>query len=754
MALTVLQGVVGKKIVKTTATTPSPPSPPSPVDIPEIVMNIFSFLDQHTLLNSAVYVCTLWFCIIRPPLQGHLRLRGLDPQVWKSFPRQLPHATALTVDLKLGPWEHLATGTGAKLWNKMALPMVCGSLRTCSYERLQELSMDMPLGSKSVPLELILTQCGRLMSLSLSCHQGTLQDHRNRFLLAQQPPTVESLRRNHHLEGPLALRLLFLNGVRLSPKAFSSYLPYLENLTDLSLVNIRDSLHPQALASAAMRSMATALLHNHQEGSVRGVQDALFWRLVSCRCPELKQISFSCHDKMTTGGWQHATMVPVELFSSVTAWGINYSCVQASNPIWRALTRRAIGNHLTSLEILPGSSTAGSQGPHWDRGRDVLLWELLCQSPSLEHFKAGHIPMSTEVLWGNRAHAGDGTFRATAASVWSCRRLKTLTLNLNSGSEDLTLAENDIMTRRIFGYLGRVCPQLDDLTLVVPCRLYAMESGLCLLTRLKDLRRLAIYTSIQDSYTFSDRPQKQDFVWMQGIAYHRGRVMDYRLQSAGPVQAGRRRRHESAYEGYIQCADKVRTWSTTVPDAGSYAPGTPSQVEERRRKMHRQQVRHRFLSSFDNLENPEEPDNLDDADDAEDAEDAEDLEDPVAPANPENPVSPVALSKVDGLMDMEFCGSFLDMEALFSARLHLLQKHTESDGDTLGLWKYAASGPDGAQPWPQLERVLLSNGSLQKESLESARVQADLVQEAMSAMRPDVKIICQYSECPHLLLDI
>ncbi|GJJ74822.1 hypothetical protein EMPS_07180 [Entomortierella parvispora] len=720
-------GTAKKEHATTTKTlSPSKKQSPSPFEITEIVMHIFSFLDQYTLLTVAAHVCTLWFCIARPLLRHHLQLRSVGSKAYKCFRKRLLQADSLFVGLKFGPWKHSTFGYESKLWNQLAMPLVCRSLKTSIYERLQELSMDMPLGAKSAPLELILTQCPRLLSLSLGCLQGSLQERRNRFPHVLHPPTVGSLHQNNHLKQPLPLRLLFLSSVRLSPKAFLSYMPFLRHLTDLSLLDIRDSWHPQALVTAAMNATTAAalLLHladtaaNPEQESALLLPHASFWTVVGRQCPELERICFNCRDAMTTGGY---ATVPMELFPSVTAWGVDYRCIDASNPSWRALTLRAVENRLTSLEILPGNPTAGFQPLAGDRDRDNLLWRLLRESPSLEHFKAGHIPMSTEVLWGNRAHAGDGTFRASAANVWRCRRLKTLTLNLNSGSEDLTVAENNIVTRRIFGYLGRVCPQLEDLTLVVPCRLYAMESGLCLLTRLKDLRRLAIYTSIPDYYTSFEKSQRQDFVWMQGIAYHRGSVTAYEQQLVSPAQVGLRCRRVSAYEDYKLCVEKVRTWSTTFPDAGSFAPGTPSQVEERRRKMQQQQASNEYLSSFE---------------------------------DPESPISPEALSKVDGLVDMEFCGSFLDMEALLLARLDRFQKEANKWEDISGQWKDAAPGPEGAQPWPRLERILLSNGSLEREGLKSVQSQAALAQKAMGALRPDINIICQHSESPHLLIDI
>jgi len=367
-----------------------------------------------------------------------------------------------------------------------------------------------------------------------------------------------------------------------------------------------------------------------------------------------------------------------------------------------------------------GNPTVGYQGPppeDTNSDRDLLLWELLFASPSLEHFKAVHVPLSTKVLWGDHAHSADGTFRATATGqMWSCRGLKTLTLTLNTQEQDWTPSEEiDILTRRIFGYLGRVCPQLQDLTLVVPCRLYAMKGGLCLLTRLQNLRHLAIYTSFSDQDpTIPTLPRKQDFVWMQGIAYSKGRVTAFAPQPRGLPHA----RRVSAFEDHKLCLDTVRMWSTAVHDVG---PDTIEQVEACRYKMQRQQIQHEYLSS------------------------------------PEEPESPVRLSippMVDGLVDMEFCGSFLDMEALLLARLDRFQKEVDRHQDFTRQWQDAASGPEGAQPWPHLERIVLSNGSVDLEDLESVRHQANLALKAMSELRPDVEVIRQYSEYPHLLLNL
>ncbi|KAF9312248.1 hypothetical protein BG006_004413, partial [Podila minutissima] len=88
--------------------------------------------------------------------------------------------------------------------------------------------------------------------------------------------------------------------------------------------------------------------------------------------------------------------------------------------------------------------------------------------------------------------------------IWACRNLKTLHVKC---SDDRPLENRWIVssvdhkdmthtqTRVIFGYLAKVCPNLEELHVVLSPADLGLQSGLCLLSRLKRLERLEIAMS-------------------------------------------------------------------------------------------------------------------------------------------------------------------------------------------------------------------------------------------------------------------
>ena len=360
-----------------TAITRSP-SPPSAFEIPELVSYIFSFLDQNTLRTAAAPVCRVWFKVAQETLDYHLQLRNYKSKAWNSFKERLPSADSLIVGLQLGPWRQPISIGDTKLWNKQVMPLVCESLQAVKYNRrligntthkrtqrtrvlicfcggpteskprfivficvvgltggpcpsgLRSVSLDMPLGATPVPLEKILTHCPELSSLSLSYLPDVPQVGPDPAMMH-----VRSARKKNFNCTAFPLTSLHLVGIRLYPQAFLSYVPFLQHLTDLSLMAIRDPWDPAAFI-AAVNATPASLLAMAGDGTVPPGPDAeggeihraIFWRTVGRHCPKLKRIRFSSHSDMTVTGCS----VPLEFFPCVPAWGVNYKCIQASNP--------------------------------------------------------------------------------------------------------------------------------------------------------------------------------------------------------------------------------------------------------------------------------------------------------------------------------------------------------------------------------------------------------------------------------------
>ncbi|KAF9202645.1 hypothetical protein BGZ49_007226 [Haplosporangium sp. Z 27] len=130
------------------------------------------------------------------------------------------------------------------------------------------------------------------------------------------------------------------------------------------------------------------------------------------------------------------------------------------------------------------------------------LHAYLCQAPLLLHLKAYRVkivqerfvldlvdPVNTQRQYSNPQDA-------FAQPIWACRDLKTLYLFVESQSQRPSSRENT-MVSKMFGYISRVCPNLEDIALERTFFHTEIRSGLCLLSRCKKLKRLRIYTSLQ-----------------------------------------------------------------------------------------------------------------------------------------------------------------------------------------------------------------------------------------------------------------
>ncbi|KAK3813185.1 MAG: hypothetical protein J3Q66DRAFT_347592 [Benniella sp.] len=201
-------------------------------------------------------------------------------------------------------------------------------------------------------------------------------------------------------------------------------------------------------------------------------------------------------------------------------------------------------NHLTSLEIVHSADWT----PRWGNA----LHEFLCSSPLLEHLKAGsiayyvenldlngllpeqvdHVTLSDDTEGGGvdltdeevhdpTRYVRHARLNADATrKVWACRNLKTLHLEFtrrrhlqhynalrssysspassssspskSSGSSIVVLENSPMLSRIVYGYIARFCPHLQDL-LIRGYRLnMTLQGGFCLLTRLRELKKVAI----------------------------------------------------------------------------------------------------------------------------------------------------------------------------------------------------------------------------------------------------------------------
>ncbi|KAG0282255.1 hypothetical protein BGZ96_000654 [Linnemannia gamsii] len=181
-------------------------------------------------------------------------------------------------------------------------------------------------------------------------------------------------------------------------------------------------------------------------------------------------------------------------------------------------------------------------------GPSCRLHKYLCVSPHLLHLRAprtaimvealdlhsrshlihkGYLPVDEKGKDKERKVRDWNMFRATCdhgqTQVWMCRKLRTLHFSIYSGTEPDFVSP--ARSRIVFGYLSRVCPNLQDLQITHPTQRgergevtypaldLRLEGGLCLLAKMRQLRILRI-----GSFDSKLTAQPKDLSWMLGEA--------------------------------------------------------------------------------------------------------------------------------------------------------------------------------------------------------------------------------------------
>ncbi|KAG0258322.1 hypothetical protein BGZ95_005007, partial [Linnemannia exigua] len=184
-------------------------------------------------------------------------------------------------------------------------------------------------------------------------------------------------------------------------------------------------------------------------------------------------------------------------------------------------------NLVTKLELhwshRPQSYGSACHGPDLSLAPNIIH-NFLCNSPHLVHVKIvksvfmirnmdlfgrrtfGDLTAEKETVTGYLDPESGNSSASGHPGIWQCRNLKTLQFEINAHLDVVPLSFA-VQSRILFGYISRVCPKLEDLHISWPSvcvynnrngvsytpRLsLQLEGGICLLARLKSLRRLKI----------------------------------------------------------------------------------------------------------------------------------------------------------------------------------------------------------------------------------------------------------------------
>lgn len=218
--------------------------------------------------------------------------------------------------------------------------------------------------------------------------------------------------------------------------------------------------------------------------------------------------AYSPGPTLTTQTEVHApSSSPISRLSNVSDWGFELHDI---TPAFKGSLFQ-VRNLVTSLTLTSNYSctTSVESGLHDYLCASPLLLHLytdriVFQFASLDPYAAEHRRKAAVVAGSWSGTSSEYDTLMAPRGIWACRNLKSLHAEFSDDRplenrwivgldvhKDMTHAQ----TRVIFGYLSRVCPNLEELHVVLTPVDLGLQSGLCLLSRLKRLERLEIAMS-------------------------------------------------------------------------------------------------------------------------------------------------------------------------------------------------------------------------------------------------------------------
>ncbi|KAG0374409.1 hypothetical protein BGX24_010429 [Mortierella sp. AD032] len=498
-----------------------------PLQLPEILYIIFSFLSEHTIHHSVRHVCKQWLAISRPFAQCSALWKDRISTQYKHgyVLKRLQNVTILRV-LFEQTWQLKNTQFA---WRELADKI--DSLRDMGQLRIWKLELN---GGNFLESR-IYTILPRITTLTHLRIDRMVQQVVHVGVILAVAPHLKKL----HIEGTKTLP----HTVELdtTPAWADPVLQDNFNTVDSELVNLTikwmsiDQLTLESIIDRCPRLVTLRLVELRQAVSQSEPFDrARLFTLVSSACPFMSwfHLSFErqCMSREESIAYTE-TFDPQPEGESIAAMKQRIQQKPASRRVLSILSndirpethlqlfRSQVVhvNTITTLEICLGNGLLLS------RYVSHTLHDFLCSSPWLQHLIAPMIPYYAEYMdleglvdpisgsyHPRQCRLGKqpmDLFR-TRKRVWACRGLKTLRIQIESMETDHASEEN---SRIIFGYLAKVCPDLQELSIRRRQLNLNLAGGLCLLTRLRKLERLMIWT---ETWT---KLSKKDLEWMARV---------------------------------------------------------------------------------------------------------------------------------------------------------------------------------------------------------------------------------------------
>ncbi|KAG0297212.1 hypothetical protein BGZ96_007270 [Linnemannia gamsii] len=502
---------------------------PSPFDIPEVLVQVFSHLDENTLRKSAILVCRLWLQMNLDRL--HHRHLAWDwawgsAKLEKTLIRRLGTSRLYCYGSGYGG-EGTAFCTGpimrtmVKLLAKHEQLLEQDGSAISMFRPLRELDVHnilLPTDMKShfrlpatltslkiaadaysackIQIDLILSDCPLLEVLHVSKPGVVVID-------GPWVPVSHDRRRS------FLLQTLVIKNAKIQQSSLEDLLTLTPDLQELKLLSL--AKHDDQLPGSPITQPCDAQYD----------WDHLYEHLKSLPIT-LRAFQFSVHSQT------HPARIEVMEECEVLQKTINV-CPKATE--WSLLPTEVtpgliqelvlLPNIITTLEIITeGAWCQGFNSKDAESSKTGLnlIHQYLCESPHLVHLKIiraailfedfdlynraryDDLDLGGDRMWGDQDMARTMLGKR---KIWACRHLETLQVQIHAHSTRLVWP---VHSRIIFGYIATVCPKLQELSISVPrhCSynwsadvyqpqlFLQLDGGLCFLSKLDHLRKLKV----------------------------------------------------------------------------------------------------------------------------------------------------------------------------------------------------------------------------------------------------------------------
>ncbi|KAF9308826.1 hypothetical protein BG003_010560 [Podila horticola] len=530
------------------AASSRPPERPSPLDVLEVLEQILKYLNSWTLHHSASLVSRQW----RSAMEAIVPHR----RTWT----EKTHISEIQRSLAQGQENVHEKGSilrELQVCLDPSFPVPLHDRLSSVFASGHFLTLLRIFHDRgNISLEPVFRHCPHLLSLHVRGGQSLLIQPPSAPFSPLPPHANMNDGATRHFERELSvnpftmpsLTTLVLETLYIHPldvgDLVEAFLPTLQvlRLKDLHISPEYNPSSPSPFLTAAELRAYWYCAHSHRTLPEQYLDALLRHHYKRAKFRHLHQVQFTLRGASLLHRWHPLEMQRFfySLEETVREWVLGYTdmChLWMADPAilsdgwclmpepWPPLA--PIPSHLTSLELVPnweGVSRDGSDLP--DVG--AMLHEFLCDAASLKHLKARLLKYNVRYLdvfgvidvlgghpkFGARA---DGA-RPRDTRLWACRGLGTLHLGFQWRGEghlaQFSWPLEESGSRVLFGYLARVCPDLQDLDIGSRGLDLRLEGGFCLLSELKRLEVLKIDCSVRHVDLKRCRPQSADLDWI------------------------------------------------------------------------------------------------------------------------------------------------------------------------------------------------------------------------------------------------